>query len=252
MLILADADGFRLDLDQFRQRVLQAAGNGHRAAQRHIHFGEFPRRQFRSGIDRCACFRHHQLVQIQIGMTLDQFGRQPVGFPRSRAIANADQFDFMALTQVGQGVNARIPLIARDMGINRGGFHQFAGGVHHRDLDAGAQAGIESQRRTSARWRRQQQIAQITGEHSNRFFLGGFAQTLFDLGIQMRQQLNLPGPAGGFPQPGVSGPAFVANLEMNGNPPFAGIGRVCSRIAQFQGQLQNTFIAAPEQRQSAM
>jgi hypothetical protein len=37
VLILADADGLGLDLDQLRQRVLQPAGDGHGAAQRHVH-----------------------------------------------------------------------------------------------------------------------------------------------------------------------------------------------------------------------
>jgi hypothetical protein len=36
VLVLADADRLGLDLDQFRQRVLQAARDRHRAAQRHI------------------------------------------------------------------------------------------------------------------------------------------------------------------------------------------------------------------------
>ena len=41
VLVLADADRFRLDLDQFGQRVLQAAGDGDGAAQRHVEAGEF-------------------------------------------------------------------------------------------------------------------------------------------------------------------------------------------------------------------
>ncbi|CDH46025.1 hypothetical protein BN874_320034 [Candidatus Contendobacter odensis Run_B_J11] len=143
-------------------------------------------------------------------------------------------------------------MITRDMRINGRGFDQFAGGVHYRHLDPGAQAGIQSQRWTSASRRSQQQIAQIVGEHPDRFFLGGFAQPLFDFGIQMRQQLDLPGPAGGFSQPGGGGPALVADLEMGGDPPFAGVGTGCSRIAEFQRQLQHALIATPKQRQSAM
>ena len=41
VLILADADGFGIDLHQFGQRVLQAAGDGDGAAQRHVHVREF-------------------------------------------------------------------------------------------------------------------------------------------------------------------------------------------------------------------
>ncbi len=36
VLILADADRLRLDLDEFGERILQAAGDGDGAAQRHV------------------------------------------------------------------------------------------------------------------------------------------------------------------------------------------------------------------------
>ncbi len=39
MLVLADPDRLRVDLDEFGQRVLQTARDRHRAAQRHIQFG---------------------------------------------------------------------------------------------------------------------------------------------------------------------------------------------------------------------
>ena len=41
MLILADADGLRLDLDEFSQRILQAPGDRDRAANRHIKIRKF-------------------------------------------------------------------------------------------------------------------------------------------------------------------------------------------------------------------
>jgi hypothetical protein len=40
VLVLADADGFRVDLYQFRQRVLQATGDGDGAAMRHVEVGQ--------------------------------------------------------------------------------------------------------------------------------------------------------------------------------------------------------------------
>ena len=45
MLILTDADGLRLDLDQLRQRVLQSAGNGDGRAQVHVELRELLCRQ---------------------------------------------------------------------------------------------------------------------------------------------------------------------------------------------------------------
>ena len=45
MLILPHTDRLRIDAHQFRQRILEAARDRHRAAQRHIEVGEFLRRQ---------------------------------------------------------------------------------------------------------------------------------------------------------------------------------------------------------------
>ena len=70
VLVLADADRFRIDLHQFRQRVLQAARDRHRAAQRHVQLGQFARGEFGGRIDRGAGFRHHDLGQLQFGTRL--------------------------------------------------------------------------------------------------------------------------------------------------------------------------------------
>ncbi len=39
VLVLAHADGLGFDLHQLRQRILQAAGDGNRAADRHVEIG---------------------------------------------------------------------------------------------------------------------------------------------------------------------------------------------------------------------
>ena len=45
VLVLADADRFRVDLDQFGERVLQAPRDGDGAAQRDVEVGQFARRK---------------------------------------------------------------------------------------------------------------------------------------------------------------------------------------------------------------
>ena len=61
VLVQADADGLGVDLDQFGQRVLGAAGDGDRAADGHIQVGEFLAGQGRGGIDRRAGFVDDQV-----------------------------------------------------------------------------------------------------------------------------------------------------------------------------------------------
>src|SRR4249919_3424511 len=43
VLVLADADGFRIDLDELGQRILQPASDRDRTAQRHVEVGQLLR-----------------------------------------------------------------------------------------------------------------------------------------------------------------------------------------------------------------
>jgi len=92
VLILPHTNGFRVDLDEFRQRVLQTTGNRHRAANTDIQIGEFPGSQFRRRIHRGACFRNHQFLHRKFRAKLDEFNRQFVGFAAGGAVANRYQF----------------------------------------------------------------------------------------------------------------------------------------------------------------
>ena len=58
MLILADADGLRVDLDQLGQRVLQAARDGDGSADGQVEVGKLLARDFGGGIDGGAGLVH--------------------------------------------------------------------------------------------------------------------------------------------------------------------------------------------------
>jgi hypothetical protein len=45
MLVLADADGLRVDLDQLGERILQASSNGNGTADGDVQVGKFLGRQ---------------------------------------------------------------------------------------------------------------------------------------------------------------------------------------------------------------
>ena len=67
MLVLADADRLGIDLDQFGQGILQAAGDGDGTADGDVEVGKFPGGEFGGGIDRGAGFRHHDLGEPRLG-----------------------------------------------------------------------------------------------------------------------------------------------------------------------------------------
>ncbi len=59
VLILADADGFRVDLHQLGERVHEPASDGNRAAHGEVVCREFLARHFARGVNRRAAFVDH-------------------------------------------------------------------------------------------------------------------------------------------------------------------------------------------------
>ena len=91
VLVLAHADRFRVNLDQFGQRILQAARDRHGAAQGHIHVRQFLGGEFGRRIHRRARFRDDDLRHLRFRVLLDQVLRQLVRLARGGAVADRDQ-----------------------------------------------------------------------------------------------------------------------------------------------------------------
>ena len=66
VLILADADRLGIDLHQLGQRILQAPGDGHGAAQAHVQLGKFGGGECRRRIDRGAGFADDDFVHFPV------------------------------------------------------------------------------------------------------------------------------------------------------------------------------------------
>ena len=152
VLILAHADGFGVDFHQFGQRVLQAAGDGNRAAQGYIQLGKLFGRQFGSGINRGAGFAYHDFVQLHFRQPFHQFTGEFVGFAAAGAVADGNQFNAVFFDDVGQSGQHIVFL----MQIHNHGVEQFAGVVHHGAFHAVAVAGVEAQRGEAAGGRGEQ------------------------------------------------------------------------------------------------
>ena len=256
VLVLADADGLGIDLHQLGQGILQAAGDGHGAAEGNVEIRKFLRRPFRSRIDRSARLADHERGQAQPGVLADQFLHQPIGFPRGGAVADAHQLHAMTLRQFRQDGDGLVPAVLRCVGMDDGRLQQLAGGVAHHHLHAGAQARVQPHDGARPGRRGEQQIPQVFAEHANGLFLGPLAQAQVEIGLELHGHLDPPGPAHGPGQPVVGGPAPLRDPEVGGDGPVAhahrlgGFGIVLSR--QVQAQSQHAFAAAAEQRQGAM
>ena len=94
MLVLAHADGLRVDLDELGERVLQAARNGYGAAHGHIVVGQFRGGKGGGGVDGCARLRNGHLLgclYALLAQGADEFAGEPVGFAACGAVADGDE-----------------------------------------------------------------------------------------------------------------------------------------------------------------
>ncbi len=146
-----------------------------------------------------------------------------------------------------------VPLPLRLVRIDHGGVDDLAGRVGHRDLDAGAVAGIETQSGAGAGRRGQQQIAQVRGEHTHGLGLGRIPQPHAQIDVQMHLDLGAPGPAHGVDQPAVAGALEVGDAEPLHDLEFVGARHAGGR--RFLGldlQVEDLLLLAAKHREDAV
>ena len=145
VLVLAHADRLRVDLYQLRERILQAPGDGNGAAHGEIEIGKLLAGDFRGRIHGSAGFAHRDAENMgELGLAQKVF-HQRGAFARRRAVADGDGLHVEARHQAGQGLNAAHQVVFGLEGIDDRMLQEFAGIVHHGDLAAGADAGVDGQ-----------------------------------------------------------------------------------------------------------
>ena len=234
VLVLAYTNGFGVDLHEFGQRVLQAPCNAGGAAQAHIHIRHLLRREFAGGIDRGTSFTDNHLFDHALrafGQLLDQVARQLVRLAAGCAIPDRNQIDAMLLAKLPQCKQRALPVFARLMRVDHGGVHQFARGVHHRHLDAGANAGIQAQHHAWPSRGGQEQVAQVVGKHLDGYLLRLFTQTRKQVPLDRKAKLDAPRPGNALSDQVVTGKPGVAPVQKQGN----------ARLSQRYGSLACTL-----------
>ena len=213
VLVLADADRLRLDLDQLGQRVLQPAGDGDRAAQRDVEVGELLRRELGGGIDRGAGLGDDHLGRLRRRQGGEHLGDQPLGLAAAGAVADGDELDAVAADQRGERRLRAADVVLRLERIDGVGGEQLAGGVDHRDLDAGAHARVEAHRRARAGRGGEEQVLQVAGEDADGLVLRALAQLAEEVEHHRQAEPGAPGPAGDVGEPAVASGAAAGDAE---------------------------------------
>ncbi len=252
VLVLADADRLGLDLHQFRQRVLQSAGNGDGAAQRDIQLREFLRSQFGCGVNRRAGFADHHLAQVEIRVLLHQLRSELVSFARCRAVADRQQIHAVLPTQPGQLRDRFVPLLARFVWINDVGGQQLAGGVDHGHFHSGANTRVQAHHRSGACRRGKQQVLQVVAKYADGFVFSALARPAEQIQRELQVQFGAPGHAHRVTQPGVGSAAPVVNVGVGGYAAF-GFGMALFGVDRgTQLQFQYALVARTQQGEQTM
>ncbi len=159
--------------------------------------------------------------------------------------------------QQRQRVQRAVPIVARLVRIDCRGIDHLACGIDYGHFHAGAQARIQAHRRARAGGCGQQQGLQVARKYSDRLDLGLFAQRSHQLGFEVHEHLDAPGPAHRIGQPFIRRAALVRDTEARGDAAFAGVmRRIPFRLFFFaveaQDHHQHFFAAAAEQGQCAV
>ena len=185
-------------------------------------------------------------------MLADHFTSQLVGFARRRAVADGDQLHAMLHAQLVQGVYGLVPLLAWFVRIDGVGGYHLAGGIHYRDLAAGADARVQAQYRTRTGRCGEQQVFQVVAEHGDGFCFRLLARLAEQVQQQMQVQLGAPGHARAVQQPAIGRAALVTDAGVQRDATIGVEVAAVGVLSWIKLQVQEFFLACAEQGQQAM
>ena len=184
VLVLPDADGLRVNLDEFGERVLHAACNGNRTSNRYVILRQFLFRQLRGGINGGARLVRDQVMDVFEVMILDEFRSEFLRFEGGGAVADGNQRHMMLLYESQHFLLRRLLRSVALRHLNDAVVEDVACGVHHGQLAARAVAGVESQHHVTGQRRLQKELLEIRAEDVDCLRFGLLCQRCANLALQ--------------------------------------------------------------------
>ena len=117
VLVLAHADGLRRNLDELRERVLQAASQTHGAARGDVEIGVLLARELARGVDRRARLVDDGVAELR-RLGGDEVGDDLLRLSARRAVADDDGVDAVARDQARQLPARARHITARGRGVD--------------------------------------------------------------------------------------------------------------------------------------
>ena len=169
MLILTHTDGFGIDLDQLRQRILQAPGDGYRTAQVDVKVRELLRSQLGSGIHRrTGLADNHICKTIAHVHFLHDLHEELLGFPAGCTVADGSNGYTMLANETLDGFLCRLHSRSTlEHRVDDRRVQHAARLIHHGDLAAMGIARIETDGGTPLDRRRHQEGLEVQREYAD-------------------------------------------------------------------------------------
>ena len=199
VLILADADGPRVDLDRFGQRVLDAAGDGNGAADGDVQVRQFLPGQVRCGIDGRAGFVGDDVAAFQV-IGFDEMGYELFRFIRGRPVADGNEGDAVAAYHVGQADGTLVFLLFRVGQVVRAVVEDLSRRADDGGLAARPEARVQAQDDLAGKGRLQQEVAEIFRKDVDGLLFGLCRQFVADFPFHLRRNEALVTVGGGVAQ----------------------------------------------------
>ncbi len=190
MLILPDADAFRLDLHKLGKRILQAPRDGHRRAQRNVVVRELLRTELGRRIDARPRLVHDHVGDA--GKVADHIGDKDLRLLGRRAVADGNGGDTVAADHGGESFARLVLPVVRRRGVHNAGFEHLARLVHDGDLAAGAVRRVKAHGDTVSERRLHQQRLEILSKGADGRLVRSIRQLAADL--PLRGRLDEPPP----------------------------------------------------------
>ncbi len=213
VLVLPDADRLGVDLDQFRQGILETAGDRRRAAMGHVEVGQFLGGDLRGRVDRGAGLGDHHLRERQVRVGRDDLRGEALGLAGSGAVADGEKLHAVQPAQPAERRDGLAPAPLRLVRVGRLHRDDPPGSIRHGDLHAVPVARIEPHRRPPARRGSEQQVLQVPGEDCHGLVLGPLEQTAAQVLLDSGPDLHPPRRADRVEEPGIAGAPPRRDLE---------------------------------------
>ena len=241
VLVLAHANGLRVHLHQFGQRVLQTAANGDGATGRHVFLREFLDSNHACAVNRSTCFAHdyaRRNLALELG---GHFGAEGVRLAASGTVTDCNQVNLVLVDKAHQVHGGTGLVVPRFVRFDNAVVHELAVFVEHGHLAPRTETRVEGEHGLVAGRCCEQHILQVLAEHLEGFFFGSVLEHQAHFAFHARLEQAFPGIlAHGFQ---VRSPGGVAldNLLLEVTDHFF--------VRHFDRKAEHLFLFATAQRE---